>query len=233
MRAEEIIRHAAAFAGSTTGRQRLLRDFLVDYVEWGVQEILKRMSSRSKHFPFLYSVGTLDLAVLGDSGDYELPSDFYKEISVWGLGDGDAKYKIDGVPTDSFFNLERERTNRTSYTTYFLESSQRWRIRFKLPSGMTVTSYEFAYRRGQARIQGPGDILIFPSNRGWEQVVIYAAMKNAYRLMQEDMAFDPAAEFERLLELQIAGENAEAPDEQRAAPLSEAHLWYKRWEGEP
>ena len=96
-----------------------------------------------------------------------------------------------------------------------------------------TTSFEIAYRRTQPPIQGPQDDLIFPDGQGWKQVVVYGAMKSAYRFMQENMTFDPTPEFERLLADQIAAKNAESPNTQWAAPLSENQLFFKRMEGEP
>lgn len=236
MRASDIIRHAAAFAGDTTGRSKMERDFLIDYVGFAIEEIINRMSRHTKDWPFLYTLETLDLSVLGTSGDYEMPADFYKEFDVAALGVTGTKIVLDGVPMDRFLSRERQYIDRPSYTTYWNIPTKRWRMRFYMPGTSAisdVSSFEVSYRRKQPTLQSPSDELIFPDGQGWEQVIIYGAMKHAYRFMQENMSFDPMPEFERLLADQIAAKNAEVPDQQFVAPVSENILFFKRMEGEP
>lgn len=243
MRVEEIREMAAAMTGDTTKHGKWYTSFAFTAIEWVVKRIEERIDLLGKDFPFQFGETTIDTAVSGTGGEYVMPRDCSgKILDVSGLGtDGTTNYEFQGVKREIFRAIDRaDITNRPSYTIYYNEKSDtnltgddRHHILIYWPSTFNISTFTIGYRKAQARIQGAQDLLIFPSNQGWEEIITLGAMKWAYRFAQENMQFDPGAEFENELEKKIAAMNAAVPDAQPRVPLSMHDQWEIMMREEP
>lgn len=229
----DVKKHVCAMTGDTTGRSRLYVDFATDYINWTTQAIFERLRKEGKSYPFFFGTATIDTTVEGTGGDYLLPLDFRE------LTDASATtstilvfVEYDFVNITDFQRISRASlSDRQVVTVYYDNTTRRWRIQFYAHSIISPLVYTIQYKKGPARVVDDADeIPLFPTDEGWDQILVYGVAKHAYRFHQEDFNFDPGPEFEKLLDERIETMNTDTPDESVTIPMSEHDKFYKHLE---
>jgi hypothetical protein len=220
-----IKRHVCATVGDTASNDSILHeDYLTDYINWAINDIVKEIRHDAKQVDFFFAEATISTDTDGVSGEYPLPRDFGAFLETGGVRGNFAssrEFGVELVPIKDWARNVAMATSDRGMATVIGKSPNQ-RIRFyptPMDAGMTIS---LSYNRKPYKLTDDSDeITIFPDDDGWEEIIVLGAAVKAYRYHGGLPGEGPFSEYQRELSKKIMSLNADAPDDQTPVHIGE------------
>lgn len=235
MKVSDIKKHVCAIAGDTTTSSRLYRDFSMDYINWSVKEIERKLRRALKDPGGLFLDETDIDAEADTSLDYVLPVDFGSLIHASGTDTNANELQIHVIGTDRALQIaEAGLADRIAAFIYTDKTTGRRRIRYYFPEGVTPSLLRIKYNRSAYDYtSNDEEVAFFPPTAGFEKLIILGAAAQAWLLYPSEFKYDPSSKFESAMFDMVADCNSDAPDTHDRIPREEGEKFDLRMEGEP